>query len=65
MQCSEGRQNEYAIKLRGCPGRRAVHLFVHIRDGLLSLPVHVQDLEECFVHAFVRCKARLQGGIGQ
>ena len=40
---------------------RPTHLFIDIRDVLLSLPVHVEDLKESFVDALVIRKACLHG----
>jgi hypothetical protein len=29
-------------------------LIIHVRDGLLALAVHVEDLQEGLVHALIR-----------
>ena len=36
------------------------YLLIHIANGLLALPVHVQDLQEGLVHALVGGEARLR-----
>lgn len=44
----------------GCKVLFCTHLIVHLRNGLLALSIHVQDLKECLVHSLVLCKPCLQ-----
>lgn len=39
----------------------SAHLFIHICDRLLSLPIHIEDLQKGFVHTLIAGEARLQG----
>ena len=39
----------------------SAHLFIHIGDRLLSLPIHIEDLQKGFVHTLIAGEARLQG----
>ena len=42
------------------PPDRGAHLLVDIRDGLLTFPVHIQDLQKGLVDALIVCEASLQ-----